>query len=192
MVTSGSEPEHALSAGENRPRQQRIDLVPVRGRFCGGDHLDPGVAAPCGRRPPDRVGICLHDPPPPGRAEHTLRAEHPGGQNLAGTCDSLQGVLQAAMVEGALGGEGPAPGGDVRLVWGEVDEPHALRWPWVQLEQRGIRLAMGRVRHLQPGTPVLVLSARSDADVGARTDGFFPKPIQIESLLARIRDLVGA
>jgi two-component system response regulator MprA len=54
------------------------------------------------------------------------------------------------------------------------------------------RALVQRVRSLRPGTPVLVLSARSDADVGAPTDGFFPKPIQIERLLARIRDLVGA
>ena len=54
------------------------------------------------------------------------------------------------------------------------------------------RALVRRVHHLQPGTPVLVLSARSDAEIGAQTDGFFPKPIQIESLLARIRDLVGA
>jgi len=53
------------------------------------------------------------------------------------------------------------------------------------------RALLRRVRHLRPGTPVLVLSACSDADVGAPTDGFFAKPLQIESLLARIRDLVG-
>jgi DNA-binding response OmpR family regulator len=53
------------------------------------------------------------------------------------------------------------------------------------------RALVRRVHHLQPGTPVLVLSARSDAEIGAPTDGFFPKPIQIERLLARIRDLVG-
>ena len=54
------------------------------------------------------------------------------------------------------------------------------------------RALVQRVRHLRPGTPVLILSACSDADVGAPADGFFSKPIQIESLLARIRELVGA
>lgn len=54
------------------------------------------------------------------------------------------------------------------------------------------RALLRRVRNLRPGTPVLVLSARSDAEIGAPTDGFFPKPIQIESLLARIRDLMRA
>jgi DNA-binding response OmpR family regulator len=53
------------------------------------------------------------------------------------------------------------------------------------------RALVRRVRSLQPGTPVLVLSARSEAEVDAPTDGFFAKPIQIERLLARIRDLVG-
>ena len=54
------------------------------------------------------------------------------------------------------------------------------------------RALVRRVRQLRPGTPILVLSACSDTEIGAPTDGFFPKPIQIESLLARIRDLVGA
>ena len=43
---------------------------------------------------------------------------------------------------------------------------------------------------MQPGTPVIVLSARSDVEAGSGSDGFFPKPIQLESLLARIRDLI--
>jgi DNA-binding response OmpR family regulator len=58
-----------------------------------------------------------------------------------------------------------------------------------RLDGRGL---LERVRRLQPGTPVIVLSARSDVGAGSGTDGFFPKPIQIEKLLARIRDLVGA
>ena len=48
-----------------------------------------------------------------------------------------------------------------------------------------------RVRQLQPGTPVIVLSAHSEAGAAAEPDGFFPKPIKVESLLAKIRDLVG-
>ena len=57
-----------------------------------------------------------------------------------------------------------------------------------RLDGRGL---LERVRRLQPGTPVIVLSAHSDARAAAGTDGFFAKPIQVESLLARIRDLVG-
>ena len=56
-----------------------------------------------------------------------------------------------------------------------------------RLDGRGL---VQRVHRLRPGTPVLVLSARSDLDPGT-TEGFFPKPVSIESLLARIRDLVG-
>ena len=48
-----------------------------------------------------------------------------------------------------------------------------------------------RVRQLRPGTPVIVLSAHSEAGAAAEPDGFFPKPIQVESLLAKIRDLIG-
>ena len=57
-----------------------------------------------------------------------------------------------------------------------------------RLDGRGL---VQRVRRLRPGTPVLVLSARSDLDPGT-TEGFFPKPVRVESLLARIRDLVGS
>ncbi|MGD8894897.1 MAG: response regulator [Acidobacteriota bacterium] len=48
-----------------------------------------------------------------------------------------------------------------------------------------------RVRQLQPGTPVIVLSAHPEAGAAAGPDGFLPKPIQLESLLTKIRDLVG-
>ena len=58
-----------------------------------------------------------------------------------------------------------------------------------RLDGRGL---VQRVRSLRPGTPVLVLSARSDEGVETAAEGFFPKPVRIESLLARIRDLVGA
>jgi DNA-binding response OmpR family regulator len=58
-----------------------------------------------------------------------------------------------------------------------------------RLDGRGL---LERVRRLQPGTPVIVLSAHSDARAAGGTDGFFAKPIQVESLLARIRDLVGS
>jgi DNA-binding response OmpR family regulator len=58
-----------------------------------------------------------------------------------------------------------------------------------RLDGRGL---VQRVRRLRPGTPVLILSARSDLDEATATEDFFPKPVRIESLLARIRDLVGA
>jgi DNA-binding response OmpR family regulator len=57
-----------------------------------------------------------------------------------------------------------------------------------RLDGRGLLL---RVQRLRPGTPVLVLSARTDLEGETVTDGFFPKPVQIDQLLARIRDLVG-
>jgi DNA-binding response OmpR family regulator len=47
------------------------------------------------------------------------------------------------------------------------------------------------VRRRRPGTPVLVLSARCDPVADTVAEGFFPKPVCVESLLARIRDLVG-
>ncbi len=58
-----------------------------------------------------------------------------------------------------------------------------------RLDGRGL---IERVRRLQPGTPVIVLSAHTDLEADTGTEGFFPKPIQVESLLARIRDLVGS
>jgi DNA-binding response OmpR family regulator len=57
-----------------------------------------------------------------------------------------------------------------------------------RLDGRGL---VQRVRRLRPGTPVLVLSARSDLGADTSTEGFFPKPVRVDSLLARIRDLVG-
>jgi len=57
-----------------------------------------------------------------------------------------------------------------------------------RLDGRGL---IERVRRLQPGTPVIVLSAHTDLEADTGTEGFFPKPIQVEGLLARIRDLVG-
>jgi len=53
-----------------------------------------------------------------------------------------------------------------------------------------------RVRSVLPGTPVLVLSARS-AEAGPLAGGtdpsdFFPKPVQVDELLRRIRQLIGS
>jgi two-component system OmpR family response regulator len=52
-----------------------------------------------------------------------------------------------------------------------------------------------RVRQQLPGTPVLVMSARSSADPsrleGLGAAGFVAKPVQLDELLARIHDLIG-
>jgi DNA-binding response OmpR family regulator len=53
------------------------------------------------------------------------------------------------------------------------------------------RRLVDTVRRVRPGTPVLVLSARRDPDTEKMAQGFFPKPVRVDSLLARIRDLVG-
>ena len=57
-----------------------------------------------------------------------------------------------------------------------------------RLDGRGL---LRRVRQLRPGTPVILLSAHDEIGAGTEIAGFFSKPIEIESLLARIRDLVG-
>lgn len=62
-----------------------------------------------------------------------------------------------------------------------------------RLDGRGL---LQRVRSLLPGTPVIVLSARGSADAaglieGMGAAGFFLKPIHVDELLARIRDLIG-
>ncbi len=60
------------------------------------------------------------------------------------------------------------------------------------------RALLLRVRSVLPDTPVIVLSARGSADVGGGASletmgaaGYFPKPIKVEALLARIHDLIG-
>jgi DNA-binding response OmpR family regulator len=57
-----------------------------------------------------------------------------------------------------------------------------------RLDGRGL---LARVHCLKPGVPVLVLSAREDPEVEPESDGCFSKPVQIDELVARIRDLVG-
>ncbi len=62
-----------------------------------------------------------------------------------------------------------------------------------RLDGRGLLL---RVRSVLPDTPVIVLSARGSADLGAASletmgaAGYFAKPIQVDDLLARIHDLI--
>ena len=53
-----------------------------------------------------------------------------------------------------------------------------------------------RVQSLRPGTPVIVLSARGAAEAvrltaGLGASGFLPKPVEVDKLLVRIRDLIG-
>ena len=61
-----------------------------------------------------------------------------------------------------------------------------------RLDGRGL---LQRIRTVLPQTPVIVLSARSAAEgsslEGLGAAGFFPKPVQVEELLARIHDLIG-
>ena len=63
-----------------------------------------------------------------------------------------------------------------------------------RLDGRGLLL---RVRSVLPGTPVIVLSARGSAELGAASletmgaAGYFPKPVKVDDLLARIHDLIG-
>jgi DNA-binding response OmpR family regulator len=57
-----------------------------------------------------------------------------------------------------------------------------------RLDGRGL---LRRVRELRPGTPVIFLSAHDEIGTGTEIEGFFAKPVELDSLLARIRDLVG-
>jgi len=62
-----------------------------------------------------------------------------------------------------------------------------------RLDGRGL---LERVRQEAPGTPVIVLSAGAGGAaalvLGMGAADFFTKPVQIDALLARIRDLIGA
>jgi DNA-binding response OmpR family regulator len=53
-----------------------------------------------------------------------------------------------------------------------------------------------RVQSLLPGTPVILVSARGEAEAvrlrdGGGASGYFPKPLEVDALLARIRELIG-
>lgn len=63
-----------------------------------------------------------------------------------------------------------------------------------RLDGRGL---LQRVRSLLPGTPVILVSARGEAEAVRLPDGtgasaFFPKPLEVDALLARIRELIGS
>lgn len=62
-----------------------------------------------------------------------------------------------------------------------------------RLDGRGL---LQRVRDVLPGTPVIVLSARGGAEGvslagGVGADAVFRKPVQVDDLLGRIRELIG-
>jgi two-component system OmpR family response regulator len=62
-----------------------------------------------------------------------------------------------------------------------------------RVDGRGL---LERVRTLRPGTPVIVLSARGVVEAvrltaGMGASGVFSKPVHVDELLARIRDLIG-
>ena len=62
-----------------------------------------------------------------------------------------------------------------------------------RVDGRGL---LRRIQALRPGTPVIVLSARGAAEAvsltsGLGASGFLPKPVQVDQLLVRIRDLIG-
>lgn len=57
-----------------------------------------------------------------------------------------------------------------------------------RLDGRGL---LRRVRQLRPGTPVILLSAHDEIGAVTEIAGFFSKPVHVDRLLARIRDLVG-
>jgi DNA-binding response OmpR family regulator len=62
-----------------------------------------------------------------------------------------------------------------------------------RLDGRGL---LRRVRAVRPSTPVIVLSGRGGAEAGSLTGGMgaaavFPKPVALDDLLGRIRELIG-
>jgi DNA-binding response OmpR family regulator len=63
-----------------------------------------------------------------------------------------------------------------------------------RLDGRGL---LRRVHSLLPGTPVIVVSAGGSAEAAGGSlermgaAGFFAKPLRVDDLLARIRDLIG-
>jgi DNA-binding response OmpR family regulator len=62
-----------------------------------------------------------------------------------------------------------------------------------RLDGRGL---LRRVHSLLPGTPVILVSGRGEAEGVRLQDGdgasaYFPKPLEVDALLARIRELIG-
>ena len=99
--------------------------------------------------------------------------------------DAVAGILAEEGYDAAVAADGEEASGLLSswcpdLVVTDLDMP--------RLDGRGL---LQRVRLLRPGTPVILLSAHDEIRAGTEIAGFFSKPVEIESLLARIRDLVG-
>jgi two-component system, OmpR family, response regulator MprA len=118
------------------------------------------------RAPRRRRILVVDDDPRSRKAVARLLAEEGYEANVA--ADGVE-------ASGLLASWGPD------LVVTDLDMPRLDGWGLVE-----------EVRRRRPGTPVLVLSARADPGAETAAEGFFPKPVRVESLLARIRDLIGA
>ena len=99
--------------------------------------------------------------------------------------DAVASILAEEGYEALVAADGEEASGLISswcpdLVVTDLDMP--------RLDGRGL---LRRVRQLRPGTPVILLSAHEEIGVGTEIEGFFSKPVELDSLLARIRDLVG-
>jgi CheY-like chemotaxis protein len=99
--------------------------------------------------------------------------------------DAVAGILAEEGYDVAVAADGQEASGLISswcpdLVVTDLDMP--------RLDGRGL---LRRVRQLRPGTPVIVLSAHDEIGAGTEIEGFFSKPVELDRLLARIRDLVG-
>jgi DNA-binding response OmpR family regulator len=107
----------------------------------------------------------------------------------ARTREAVARLLQAEGYEASVAGDGEEATG-LLAAWRPDLVLTDLNMP--RLDGRGL---VERVRREAPGTPVIVLSASAAGAAGLvgglGADGFFSKPVRIEALLARIRDLIG-
>lgn len=99
--------------------------------------------------------------------------------------DAVARLLTEEGYEALVAGDGEEASGLVSswgpdLVVTDLEMPH--------LDGRGL---LRRIRRLRPGTPVILVSAQDEFGEGNEIEGFFQKPVEIDLLLARIRDLVG-
>lgn len=103
--------------------------------------------------------------------------------------EAVARLLEAEGYDASVAGDGEEATGLVAswqpdLVLTDLNMP--------RLDGRGL---VERLRQQAPGTPVIVLSAGAGGAAGLVESlgaaGFFPKPVRIDALLARIRDLIG-
>lgn len=99
--------------------------------------------------------------------------------------DAVARILSEEGYEAAVAADGEEAAGLVST-WRPDLVVTDLEMP--RLDGRGLTR---RVRDLRPGTPVIMLSAHDVNGARDETDGFFSKPVELESLLACIRELVG-